>query len=73
MPKQSIIGTPPPNSTEFILYWQFAAEHGAFWGVACIPSETPLEKTKISFASSCQLEIASGLGKGVHIHIPFQG
>ena len=32
--------------------------------VVCFPSETPLEKTKFSFASGYQLEIASGLGMG---------
>ena len=29
-----------------------------------VPNETPLEKTKFSFVSGYQLEIASGLGMG---------
>jgi hypothetical protein len=38
--------------------------------VVCVPSETPLEKTKFSFVSGRQLEIASGLGKGTCL-LPF--
>lgn len=54
------------------MYCLSAAEHGASVKCGYIPSKTPLEKTKISFASSCQLKIiASELGMGVHIHIPF--
>lgn len=30
--------------------------------IVCFPSETPLEKRKFSFASSCPLVVASGLG-----------
>jgi hypothetical protein len=35
-------------------------------------SETPLDKTKFSFASCYQLEIASGLGMGACVHFSFQ-
>ena len=34
----------------------------------CFPSETPLEETKVSFASGYQLEITSGLGMRSCIH-----
>lgn len=44
--------------------WPFTARH---WGlplrVLRFPSGTPLGKTNFSFASGCQLEIASWLGK----------
>lgn len=35
------------------------------------PSETPLEEAKISFASGYQLQIASALGTGTHVHFFF--
>ena len=38
--------------------------------VICTPSETPLEKTKFSFVSNCQLEMASGLGMGALVNLP---
>ena len=44
------------------------------WGlpliVLNISSETSFEKTSFSFASSCQLEIASWLGMRAHICFP---
>ena len=33
-----------------------------------IPGKAPLEKTHLSFASNCQLDIPSWLGIGTHVH-----
>lgn len=37
----------------------------------CFPSQTPLERTKCSFASLYKLGIASGLGTGILAHFNF--
>jgi hypothetical protein len=49
------------NAIGFILCCPFTAGHGY---TICIPSETPLEKTNLSFASECHFEVASLLGMG---------
>lgn len=37
--------------------------------VVNIPREIPLENTRFSFVSKCQLKIAFWLGVGVHTHL----
>lgn len=66
MPRQTIMRQKPPKyATAFILCcWA----QGQLLHVVCISSETPLEKTILSFASGYQLEIASWLGIGACVH-----
>ena len=45
------------------------ASHCRTWGP--VVSETPLEKTEFSFAGRYQLQIASWLGIGDHVDLPF--
>lgn len=40
--------------------------------VVCFCRETPLEKTHVSFARGCQLEIASQLGMGARVYFSVQ-
>lgn len=40
--------------------------------VDCLTSQSPMEKSKFSFANGYQLEIASGLHMGASAHISFQ-
>ena len=49
------------DAIEFVFCWPSTAGHVPL-RIASFPSETPLEKTKCSFASGYQLETASGLG-----------
>lgn len=43
---------------------------GPFLSVVNVPSDSPLKKTKFSFAQRSQLEIDSLLGMGIHVHFP---
>lgn len=42
--------------------------HSLHLRVVCLPSETPLDKTKVAFPSGYQLETASGLGIRTCVH-----
>ena len=62
---------PFKDTTDFVFCWPSTAGHVPL-RIASFPSETPLEKTKCSFASGYQLEIASGLGMEVCAHFSFK-
>lgn len=59
------------NTTEFVLCFVLSIYFWV-WNLAlrmvCVPSETPSEKTRLSFDSGHQLEIESGLGKWACVH-----
>jgi hypothetical protein len=57
------------NTIEFTLCWLSTAGHGPSLSVVNIPSETPLEKTKFSSVSRCQLEIAGVGSLGPLLHL----
>lgn len=50
------------NTIEFVLCWPTTPGHGPALRCSNLHTETPLEKTNFSFASGCQLQIASWLG-----------
>ena len=71
MPKQSTTRQNiSKNTISIILCWPSTASYGAYPYVVNIPSDTPLEKTNLPFASGCQLETASGLGMETPAHFP---
>lgn len=53
---------------EWFFCWPPTARHKPILRVNSFSIETLLEKRKVSFASGCQLELASGLGLEEYIH-----
>lgn len=70
-PQQSIMRLrTSENAIAFIICQPSTAEQAV--SMACIPSETPLEKAYFSFVSGYQLEIAPGLGIWTCVRVPSQ-
>jgi hypothetical protein len=59
--------------SELTSCWLSTAGHDGTLVVICVPSETWLDWTNLSFVSSYQLEIASGLEGELVVLLPSQG